>query len=383
MWLRQHSFPALKTGSSVWVEIHRENLLKNLGIVKRLAGSGTGIIAVVKANAYGHGLEIVASTLAPHVYMFAVTRVQEALRLREYGIDTPVLILGPVSAVELKTAIQTRSLVTISSLEEAYCLNEEAERLNRSIFAHIKVDTGMGRLGVPVAIALGEILKIAKLSRLEVKGLYTHFPSADESGSLFTQKQMGNFKQLVNSLKKKGLELEATHLSNSSAVVSAQNAGGSLVRPGIMLYGVLPGGLSGKSPKLGLEPVLSWRAKVAFVKELQKGETCGYARAFKAARKTRIAWLPVGYSHGYPFSLSSVAQVLIKGKRYQVAGRVSMDFLGVNIGAGSDIYAGDIATLIGKDRDEITVSEVARWAKTIPYEIMTGIHPSVPRRVFP
>ncbi len=381
--LHQPSFPALKTESSVWVEIHRENLLKNLGIAKRLAGPDTGIIAVVKANAYGHGLEIVASTLAPHVHMFAVTRVQEALRLREYGIDIPVLILGPISVAELKTAIQTHSLITVSSLEEAYYLNEEAERLNRSIFAHIKVDTGMGRLGIPLAAALRDIVKIAKLSRLEVKGLYTHFPSADESPSLFTQKQMENFKQLADSLKKKGLELDATHLSNSCAVVSAKNAGGSLVRPGIMLYGVLPGGLAGKSAKLGLEPVLSWRAKVVFVKELQKGETCGYARAFKATRKTRIAWLPVGYSHGYPFSLSSVAQVLIKGKRYPVAGRVSMDFLGVNIGAGSDIRAGDTATLIGKDRDEITVSEVACWAKTIPYEIMTGIHPSVPRRVLP
>ena len=217
--LNQPSFPALKTEpSAVWVEIHRENLLKNLSIVKRLAGSGIGIIAVVKANAYGHGLEMVASTLAPHVYMFAVTRVQESLRLREYGIDTPVLILGPVSAAELKTAIQTRSFVTISSLEEAHYLNAEAERLNRSIFAHIKVDTGMGRLGIPVAIALREIVKLTKLSRLEVKGLYTHFPSADESASPFTQKQMGNFKQLVNLLKKKGLELEATHLSNSSAV---------------------------------------------------------------------------------------------------------------------------------------------------------------------
>ena len=150
-----------------------------------------------------------------------------------------------------------------------------------------------------------------------------------------------------------------------------------------MLYGVLPGSLSSKSPELGLEPVLSWRAKVVFVKELQKGETCGYARAFKAARKTCIAWLPVGYSHGYPFSLSAIAQVLIKGKRYPIAGRVSMDFLGVDTGARSDIHAGDIATLIGKDGDEITLSEVARWAKTIPYEIMTGIHSSVPRRVFP
>ena len=383
MRLTQHSFPALKTESPVWVEIHRENLLKNLGIAKRLAGLETGIIAVVKANAYGHGLEIVASTLAPHVHMFAVTRVQEALRLREYGIDTPVLILGPLSSAELKTAIQTRSLITISSLREAYYLNAEAERLNRSVFAHIKVDTGMGRLGIPAGTAFAEITKIAKLSRINVKGLYTHFPSADDSESLFTQKQIRNFKQLVTFLRKNGLEFEATHLSNSSAIVSSQNAGGSWVRPGIMLYGVLPGSLAHKSTELGLEPVLSWRAKIVLVKELQKGETCGYARAFKAARKTRIAWLPVGYSHGYPFSLSSSAQVLIKGKRHSIAGRVSMDFLGIDIGARSDIHAGDIATLIGKDGDEITVSEISRQAKTIPYEIMTGIHPSVPRLVFP
>lgn len=381
--LHHPSFLALKTESPVWVEIHRENLLKNLGVVKRLAGVETGIIAVVKANAYGHGLEIVASTLAPHVHMFAVTRVQEALRLREYGIETPVLVLGPISSTELKTAIQTRSLITISGLREAHDLNAEAERLNRSVAAHVKVDTGMGRLGIPAGTALSEITKITKLSRINVKGLYTHFPSADDSESSFTQKQIRNFKQLVAFLRKSGLEFEATHLSNSSAIVSAQNAGGSLVRPGIMLYGVLPGGLAHQSTKLGLGPVLSWRAKVILVKELQKGETCGYARAFKAVRKTRIAWLPVGYSHGYPFSLSSSAQVLIKGRRHFVAGRISMDFLGIDIGARSDIHAGDVATLIGKDGDEITVSEIAERAKTIPYEIMTGIHPSIPRRVFP
>ena len=380
------SSPSVASGvnASVWVEIHRENLLKNVGIVKQLAGPGTAIAAVVKANAYGHGLEIVASTIAPHVNMFAVTRVQEALRLRENGIETPVLILGPVSGSELKTVVQTRSVITISSLEEAHFLNQEAEKINRSIAAHIKIDTGMGRLGLSFKSSVNDAIRIAKLPRLQIKGLYTHFPSADELHSTFTKMQVGRFAAMVAELRKKDMEAESIHLANSSAIATLGAAGGSMVRPGIMLYGALPSGLQRFIKKFGIKPVLSWRAKAILLKELDKGETCGYAQAFKAKHKTRIAWLPVGYSHGYPFSLSSRAQVLIKGKRYPVVGRISMDFLAVDVGLKSNIRLGDTVTLIGKDgEDEITVFELAEWAGTIPYEILTGIHPSLPRKALP
>ncbi|MBI4430702.1 MAG: alanine racemase [Candidatus Omnitrophica bacterium] len=369
---------------SLWVEIDREKLLNNLGIAKNLAGPGVGLIAVVKANAYGHGLEIVASTLEPHVDMFAVTKIQEALRLREHGIETPVLILGPVAAGELKSVIRIRSVITISSLEEANQLNQEAEKLNRNIFVHVKIDTGMGRLGISSRDALEHVLKIAGLSRIRITGLYTHFPSADEPKSLLTQKQVKRFGELTGALKRKRVELGSTHLSNSSALVLSHACGGSMARPGIMLYGVLPGSLSGSAGRLGLKPVLSWKAKVIFVKELLKGETCGYGCAYKASRRIRIALLPVGYSHGYPFALSSKAEVLIKGKRYPVAGRVSMDFLALAIGKGSNIAIGDTVTLIGGEgNDEITVTEIAERARTVPYEIMTGIHPSIRRRCRP
>lgn len=374
----------LRTESPVWIEIHRENLINNVRVVKKLSGPATAVAAVVKANAYGHGLEIVAGAIAPHVNMFAVTRIQEALRLREYGIENPLLILGPVAVSELKTAIQTRSLVTISSLEEAYLLNQEAEKINRTVFVHLKIDTGMGRLGLSFKTSERDAIKIAKLPRLQIKGLYTHFPSADEMNSIFTKTQIARFAEVAADLKKKGANVDSIHLANSSGIVTQGAAGGSMVRPGIMLYGALPNSLRGCVEKLDLRPVLSWKAKVILLKDLEKGDTCGYAQAFKASCKTRIAWLPVGYSHGYPFSLSSKSEVLIKGKRYPVVGRISMDFLAVEVGKRASIRVGDTVTLIGKDGDdEITIFELAQRAGTIPYEIMTGIHPSLPRKPLP
>lgn len=365
--------------SPVWLEIHRENLLHNVGAVKQWAGPGVEVIAVIKANGYGHGLELVASTLGPHVTMFGVTGLQEALRLREYGIETPILFLGPLQEEEIRSAIQSRSVITLSSYKEAKLVESVAAKLGRIALVHLKIDTGMGRLGVAEQDAVSLALRISNQNHLRLEGVYTHFPSADED-ERFTRLQIERFHTAVGQLKEKGITIPKTHLSNSAALTLFRAAGGSLVRTGLMLYGALPHALGRYVRTLNLFPVLSWKTKVLYTKELARGQSCGYGRTFTARRKTRIAWLPVGYSHGYPLPLSGRGEVVIRGKRFPVRGRVSMDFTPVEIGLRSPVREGDTVTLLGtEDKAEISLAEFSRWAGTIPYDILTGIHPAIPR----
>lgn len=382
----QHAGRGAVAKASAWLEIHLGNLIHNLGVAKRLAGPDVGILAVIKANAYGHGIEMTASALAPHVSMFGVTRLSEALRLREYGIETPVLLLGPIPGDEIQTAVKSRCVITVSSLAEARTIELEAAKLGRPALIHVKVDTGMGRLGISWRRAAGEIRAISRLRHLRLEGLYTHFPKADQANDLdFSRAQIERFHTIRTSLESDGVQPSAVHLSNSAGLASLGPAGGNFVRPGLMLYGALSESIPvRKVRRLDLLPVLAWRTRVILIKELFRGETCGYAGSHKAKCRTRVAWIPVGYSHGYPLSLSSRARVLIRGQYYPVAGRISMDFTAIDIGARGEIKIGDPVTLIGQDgKKQITLNDVARWGGTIPYEIATCIHPSIPRVAAP
>jgi len=372
------------THGSLWLEVDRARLLHNVGVIKRLAGPGVKVLAVIKANAYGHGLETVASTLAPHVSMFGVSQLPEVLRLREHGIETPILILTPLAPADVCSAIQSQSTITVSSFEEAGHINAEAARLMRVANVHIKVDTGMGRLGISHLEATSVIEKMASLNHIRFQGLYTHFASADLPDRLFTRGQITRFTGICRALMEKGLAPKDVHLSNSSGVMLFKAAGGTMVRPGIMLYGILPTGLRRSLSRSELLPTLAWRTRILFIKVLLSGDSCGYGRSYVAKRREYIAWLPVGYGHGYPLSLSNKARVLIRGRRYRVAGKVSMDLTAVSLGGRRNAEVGDEVTLLGSDgAAEITVSEFAEWAGTIPYEILTRIHPSIPRRIAP
>ncbi len=362
---------------SSWVEIDQTALEHNLAEIRKATLPSAEILAVVKANAYGHGLIEIAKLLDKKVAYYGVASVDEALRLREFGMQAPILLFGIHFANQIKPAVESKIILSVSSLEQAELMNEVASEVNGAATVHIKVDTGMGRLGIPLKDALAVIQKIHTLSQLKLEGIYTHFPVSEKKNDSFTNQQIRRFISLIHALDKKGVHFAFRHAANSGAVVNYRDSHLNLVRPGLSLYGIYTDEVL--SNKINLKPVLSWRTRVVLVKEIAEGESVGYGQSYIAKEKTNIAILPIGYGQGYPFSLSGKGSVLIHGKSYFLAGRVSMDYAVVDIGNDS-IQTGDIVTLLGTDGERTISAELlAQLANTIPYEIVTQIGHQVPR----
>jgi len=364
---------------NLWIDVDLASLGANLKAVRAAIGPSVNILAVVKANAYGHGMVQVAKAMEEaEISYFGVASLEEALRLREAGVRTSILVFGHVYPHEVHLALERDITLTISDFTHAAFIHEEAHRLGQKAKVHIDVDTGMGRLGIPYRLAKEEIIRIAHIPTLKIEGIYTHFPAAEETKDLFTDEQLNIFNKLIADLGKEGIYIPVRHAANSAGLINYANARLTMVRPGLILYGLYPDRRLRKSVKL--KPVLSLRARVALVKELKVGSSVSYGREYIAPRDTVIGVIPVGYGHGYPFSASGKAEVLYKGKRYPVAGRVSMDYTMVDFGPASKVCVGDTVTFIGKDNDkEISAHEVADWASTIPYEIVTRLSASIPR----
>lgn len=360
---------------STWIEINLRRLDQNFEILKAHLGPLTKVIAVVKANAYGHGLVPTAKALENKVAYFGISSLAEVHELLGSGIKTPLFLFGCPLKEELKEAIEKGITLSCSSLKEAELISELSVDKKKPTRVHVKIDTGMGRLGIPYRYAFERVKKIAAMPGIDLEGIYTHFPTADEE--VFTNKQLYDFSLLLRALEQKGVTFKWRHASNSTATFRTKTPLSNLVRPGLMLYGIY----SDDSLKTVAEvsPILSLKSRIALTKRLRPGESVGYGRDFIAERPTNIAVLPIGYSHGYPYALSGKASVLYRGKRYKLAGRVSMDYLCVNL---EDDYAevGDEITLIGDDGNlTIDANEIAAWAHTIPYEIVTRLSSKLPR----
>ncbi|MDD5084594.1 MAG: alanine racemase [Candidatus Omnitrophica bacterium] len=362
---------------SLWIEIDLKALRSNLKNIRSVIGS-VDVLAVVKANAYGHGMVSIAKALENDVRYFGVATLEEALRLREAGVRKSILIFGYVYPHQVHLALENDITMSVSEFAHAAFIHEEAHRLGVKARIHVDVDTGMGRLGIPYRDAKEEILRIANIPTLNIEGIYTHFPIAEETADLFTDEQLKLFAGLISELEKEGLIIPVRHAANSAGLVNYERARLTMVRPGIILYGLYPDPRLKK--KIKLRSILSLKARVVLLKELKAGSSVSYGREYIAPRDTVIGVLPIGYGHGYPFSVSGKAQVLFNGKRYPVAGRVSMDYTMVDFGMSSNVHAGDTVTVLGRDGDaEISVSEVAEWAETIPYEIVTRLSAAIPR----
>ena len=363
--------------SLTWIEIDEAALIHNLEHIKMLTLPSAEVLAVIKANAYGHGLLEVAKVLKDHVTYFGVASIDEALRLRQHEIESPILLFGihPVSHVEM--AISANVTLTISSLDQAGLISSVAEKLQKPAVAHIKIDTGMGRLGISLREAKDTILKIAADPRLKLEGIYTHFPSAEADDHSFTEKQIRQFHQLIAALAEKGVACAYRHTANSAGILNHRSSHLNLVRPGLALYGIYPH--PSLEPRVKLKPALHWKTKIILTKTLHKGDSVGYGQTFVASGKTNIAILPIGYSHGYPVALSGKSKVLIQGKFYPVIGRVSMDYIAIEL--GDDSYAsGELVTLLGSSQNQVIhAEELATLSGTIPYEIVTRINPQIPR----
>lgn len=364
---------------SSWVELRSDALLNNLRTLRQHSGQ-TDVLAVIKANAYGHGLKEIAGVLAGQVTYFGVATLREALELKEHHPQTPVFLFGHLFSHEIPAALLGGITLSVSSLEKAREISDVSEDLGRKTSVHIKIDTGMGRMGVPVREAAGCIEEMTKLKGLMLDGIYMHFAAAEKDDA-FRDTQVRKFGILLQTLEEKNLVFRFRHATNSAATLTLKSPFFNMIRPGLTLYGIYPD--PGVKDAASFEPVLSLKTRVLIVKKVRAGESVGYGREFMARRDTTVAVLPFGYSQGYPYTAWKKASVLFRGKRLALAGKVSMDYMAIDLD-GAEAREGDVVTLIGEDQGErITAEDIAGWAGTIPYEIVTRLNTHLPRIVIP
>jgi len=361
----------------VWAEIDLEAISENLRRVRAAAGPRKRVIAIVKANAYGHGAVPVAWHLASQgVDALGVGDSQEAMELRDAGISIPVLILGAVVRGELPDVVANDIAVTIHSAERVRLLEREARRLGRTVSVHLKIDTGLGRLGCAPYRALEIARSILHSEHLRFDGLCTHLASAGPLDGGFSEVQIGRFEEATRELLEAGIAVPCRHVCASAGIFSSIGADFEGVRPGLALYGLPP------APGLGrdLRPALALKTTVIFLKDFPPGTPIGYHREHLTSKRTRIATLPVGYNDGYSFRLGGVSDVLIRGRRARVVGRISMDYLTADVGHIPGVAVGDEVVLIGSQGSErVTANELADRSGTICYEILTGLGKRVQR----
>lgn len=362
-----------------WVEISRAALRHNArGLRARLSGR-TGVMAVVKANAYGHGVDLVVPEIASEVQWFGVACVEEAARVRVLAPHHPILVLGPVLPGERVALARLRGVPVVSCWEELEGFEQTAEELQEAVLpVHLAVDTGMGRIGVWEREAVELVRRVQKLRRVVISGLATHFPSADEDVE-FTRSQIDRFGGVVAEVRRiAGGEMEV-HLANSAGVLGFNIPYATMVRPGLALYGSSPL----PAFREDFRAVMTWKTRVTLIRSLGAGRSISYGRSYTTKCETRVATLAVGYADGYPRSISGAgAEVLVRGRRCRVLGRVTMDQLLVDVSACDQVAIGEEVVLMGRQQGgEISVDELARRAGTIPWEILTGIGARVARRL--
>jgi alanine racemase len=340
-------------------------------------------MAVVKADAYGHGLKEIAGLLMQSgADSFGVANLAEAQTIRRVGRGWPILMLGACLPGEEDLAVRENIALTLSSIEEARRFSTAAKKMRRPLDVHLKVDTGMGRLGVAPGAALDLVRELQSLELLRLQGVYTHYSSAEDDQP-FSSAQSQLFHEVVETIRAGGFRIPLLHASNSAGLLYQPETILDLVRPGLLVYGIAPPGrrrddFSGLQGQL--KPALSFKCRVALVKEIRRGTSLSYGHTFKAPRRMRVATLTAGYGDGFLRAGSNRAQILVGGARCPVLGRVTMDQTIVDVSHLPEVAAGDEAVLIGRQAEEvITATELAGWCGTIPWEILTAITYRVPR----
>ncbi|MRR35455.1 alanine racemase [bacterium] len=343
----------------------------------------TGILAVVKADAYGHGFMDISRELELlNITAFGVAFLAEGIQLRKSGIDRPILLLGGIYPGQEKKCIGFNLSTVVFNLEQARALDKTAARLFRKANIHLKVDTGMGRLGIHHLQAAEFLKELKSLKNIELEGIISHFASADEldeDGRRFTEKQHEIFADVVETAHKNGFTPRFIHLANSAATVSLDLPFCNLVRPGIALYGAIPS--VDFEGKLDLQPVMRLKSRIAMLKWVDPGMSLSYARTFVSGRRTLVASVPVGYADGYCRALSNRGDALVRGQRARVAGTVCMDWILLDVTDIPDVAEADEVILLGcsASGECIRAEELAERAGTIPYEVFCGISKRVPR----
>lgn len=365
-----------------WAEIELDNIAHNVREIRKITNRRTEIMGVVKADAYGHGVWGVTKTLLDSgVDRLAVSMLDEAIQLRKNGIGVPILILGYTDPSRADDVIINEVTQTVFSHELAQALSKAAVKHGKSIKVHIKIDTGMTRVGfMPGYSAVKNVIEISKLPGLVIEGLFTHFATADEKDRSYTYMQFEKFMSICNELSRIGIHIPVKHVCNSAAIIEYPEMHLDLVRPGIILYGMFPSQDVDKK-KIELKPAMALKANITMVKDVEEQTSISYGRIYTTQRGSKIATIPIGYADGYTRLLSQKGIVLINGQKIPIVGRICMDQCMADI---TDLVApvkvGDEVVLFGKQGDnEISVEDIAEAIGTISYEILCIIGKRIPR----
>lgn len=365
----------------VQANINLDAICNNINEIRQVIKPGTKIMAVIKADGYGHGARHIASALSEiGVEAFAIATIEEGIDLRNRGIDSTLLILGYTPKEQYADLVKYGISQTVYEYNMAEEISKQAVLLGKNSKIHIKVETGMNRIGFSdTQESIESILRISKLPNIEIEGIFTHFASADEADKTFAHVQLERYSNFVNKLEKAGLSIPMKHISNSAGIIDLPEANYDMVRSGIITYGLYPS-TQVRSDRLKLTPAMELKSHVVYVKEVGPNQGISYGSTFITEKVTRVATVSIGYGDGYPRALSNKGRVLIHGEYANILGRVCMDQFMVDVSHIDNVQRGDVVTLVGKDgSNRITVEEIADYAGSFNYEFICGIGKRIPR----
>ncbi|PIU48003.1 MAG: alanine racemase [Candidatus Hydrogenedentes bacterium CG07_land_8_20_14_0_80_42_17] len=368
------NFFKAKLDRPTWVEIDTEAVRSNIRSLRRALSSTVRFLAVVKAEAYGHGaIGVAHAAMKEDVYGFGVATPYEGQLLRESKIDAPIIVLSPILSHQADDIVSNRLTPAVASLEVAEALKGSGTKI------HVKVNTGMNRSGIEIEDTAEFLRKLSKIEGIEVEGIFSHFAGSDEIDRHGAYDQFERFEILLHNLESLGLRPPIAHISNSAAIIDMPEMSLDLVRAGLAIYGMYPSNYVSRSPVL--KPALTWKTHVIDKRILPEGSAVSYGGTWRAEKETTVALLPVGYADGYRRALSNKGEVLLRGNRCKIAGRVCMDLTVVDCG-NNPVEIGDEVVLLGEQNSShITADEMAEWLGTNNYEVTTQITYRVPRRI--
>lgn len=366
----------------VWLEINLDAIAHNVRTIKEIVGRNTQIIAVVKANAYGHGaVEVSQVALENGVAILAVGVVEEGIILRKAGIKAPILICGLTLEDQLEPLLSYNLTPTICDLQILEALSKVAGENGKTVGIHIKIDTGMGRLGISPPKTLNFVKKISKMRNIKIEGIFTHLAATNEKDGIYTKMQFDEYKKALLELEKEGINIPLKHIANSAAILNSSSMYLDAVRPGIILYGLFPSPKSERTVEL--KPAAEFKTKIIFLKKVSPGKSIGYGRTYITTKPTKVATLPVGYADGYSRLLSNKGEVLVRGERAPIIGRICMDLCMIDVTHIPQVQIGDEVVLWGRQGSEIIwAEEIAGKIGSIVYEVICMVDKERVPRVF-
>ena len=361
-------------------EINLDNICDNIKNARKIIDKDTKLMGIIKADGYGHGAVPIAKVLNPFVDAYGISIVEEGIELREVGITKPILILGYAPEKMYDEMIAYDMMPAICDYEMAKKISQRCVLLGKTLKVHIKIDTGMSRIGFSLGKeSVEQIVAISKLSNIQIDGIFSHFAKADEIDKTFVKEQLVKFMKMVEDLEENGVIIPIKHISNSAGIIDMPEANLDMVRSGILTYGLYPSD-EVKKERLPLKPAMSLYAYVTMVKELEEGTPVGYGGSYVTTRRTKVATIPAGYGDGYPRALSNQGKVIIHGQFAPIIGRVCMDQFMVDVTEIDNVTTGDKAILIGKiGEKEITLEEIGAMSASFNYEAACDVGKRVPR----